>query len=45
VYLRAIKDARNGAFLNGKRVANAPIKLNEGDQISFGLVETVFRYR
>jgi Cyclic nucleotide-binding domain/FHA domain len=45
VYLRAIGDARNGTFLNGKRMDATQIKLNEGDRISFGLVETVFRYR
>jgi cyclic nucleotide-binding protein/FHA domain-containing protein len=45
VYLRAVKEARNGTFVNGRRVDATEVRLNEGDRISFGLVETVFRHR
>jgi CRP-like cAMP-binding protein len=45
VYLQAVTEARNGTFVNGRRVGPAQVRLNDGDRVSFGLVETVFRYR
>jgi cyclic nucleotide-binding protein/FHA domain-containing protein len=45
VYLRAVDEARNGTFINGRRVGATQVRLNEGDQISFGLVKIVFGYR
>lgn len=45
VYLRAVAEAGNGTFVNGRRVGVSPVRLKEGDRVCFGLVETVFSYR
>ena len=36
--------ARNGTFLNGRRLSpGVAVPLKEGDEVSFGLITTVFR--
>lgn len=46
VYLCEPKTTRNGTFVNGDRIATGvAIKLNDGDQVRFGVVETVFNLR
>jgi hypothetical protein len=45
-YVREDTPTRNGTFVNGTRLApGVAIKLNDGDQVKFGVIETVFRYR
>ena len=45
-YLGELLGADNGTFVNGKRVKTAlPVKLNDGDRVRLGYVETVFRRR
>ncbi len=45
-YLREEIGTRNGTFVNGARIpTGTDIKLNEGDQVRFGLVDTVFQRR
>lgn len=37
---------RNGTFVNGERIkTGVEVKLNDGDRLRFGLVETVFHCR
>jgi hypothetical protein len=45
-YVREETPTRNGTFVNGTRLTpGVAIKLNDGDQVKFGVIETVFRYR
>ncbi len=44
LYVRAVPEARNGTFVNGRRIEATEVKLNEGDRIAFGLIEVVLRY-
>lgn len=42
--LREEPGVRNGTFVNGKRVkAGTPMKIKDGDEVSFGLIKTTFR--
>ena len=44
VFVREEPSARNGTFVNGQRLApGAEQKLEHGDRVRFGLVETLFR--
>jgi hypothetical protein len=44
--VREDKPSRNGTFVNGKRVApGAATALADGDEVRFGLVKTIFRWR
>ena len=46
VYLSEPKATRNGTFVNGDRIATGvAVKLKDGDQVRFGVVETVFNLR
>ena len=45
-YLREEMGTRNGTFVNGERIkTGVEVKLNDGDRLRFGLVETVFHCR
>jgi CRP-like cAMP-binding protein len=45
-YIREDTPTRNGTFVNGTRLSpGVAIKLSDGDQVKFGVIETVFRYR
>ncbi|MFQ5790307.1 MAG: cyclic nucleotide-binding domain-containing protein [Acidobacteriota bacterium] len=45
-YLREEIGASNGTFVNGKRIkTGTPVKLEDGDEIRFGLVKTFFQCR
>jgi hypothetical protein len=44
--VREDKSSRNGTFVNGKRLnAGVDVALRDGDEIRFGLVKTIFRWR
>lgn len=46
VYVREESAARNGTFVNGRRLgAGEEVKLQDTDRVRFGLVETVFRLK
>ena len=46
VYVREETAARNGTFVNGRRLgAGEEVKLQDTDRVRFGLVETVFRLK
>jgi hypothetical protein len=46
VFVREESAARNGTFVNGRRLtAGEEVKLQDTDRVRFGLVETVFRLK
>jgi CRP-like cAMP-binding protein len=46
IYLCESTATRNGTFVNGSRIATGvEVKLNDGDKVMFGLVETQFQHR
>jgi hypothetical protein len=46
VYVREESAARNGTFVNGRRLGpGEDVKLQDTDRVRFGLVETVFRLK
>lgn len=46
VYVREESAARNGTFVNGRRLGpGEEVKLQDTDRVRFGLVETVFRLK
>jgi hypothetical protein len=46
LYLCESKATRNGTFVNGRRITTGvEVKLNDGDHVRFGLIETVLNQR
>jgi pSer/pThr/pTyr-binding forkhead associated (FHA) protein len=45
VFVREEASARNGTFVNGRRVqADTEVPVTDGDRVRFGAVDTVFRF-